>query len=71
MLIARSIRRPLSERPKSVSFPPHTIIARPAQTAVGIQRLEGALIVLVALQLFVAGLNLLLREEGEPAWRAG
>ena len=49
---------PLSELPKSVSFPPQTIISLPVHTAVGIQRLEGALIVLVALQLFVAGLYL-------------
>jgi len=49
---------PVSEGPKWLSNPPHTIISVPVQTAVCPPRPEAALAVLVALQLFVPGLYL-------------
>jgi len=43
------------ESPESTD-PPQTIISLPVQTAVWPSRLEGALVVVVAIQLFVPGL---------------
>jgi hypothetical protein len=42
----------------SKKYPPHTIISLPVQTAVGKPRGVGALVLLVATQLFVIGLYL-------------
>ena len=41
-----------------MSYPPHTIISLPVHTPVGIPLGSGALVVLVATQLFVLGLYL-------------
>jgi hypothetical protein len=45
-------------RPPLAEPPPQTIISLPVQTAVWPDRAEGALVVLVAVQLFVPGLYL-------------
>src|SRR5438105_14733313 len=44
-----------SWKPLSSKYPPQTIISLPVHTAVCSERAEGALAVLVAIQLFAAG----------------
>ena len=59
---------PVFVRPKA-SIPPQTIISSPVQTAVCSSRAAGALVVLVAVQVFAAGLYLppvLVLSKSEP-----